>query len=89
VTARADGDDIVIQGCGGIPAGGAEIAVNLDHRIGMSFLVLGLATQNPVSIDDAAAIGTSLPGFVDLMNGIGTDISQTGLSEIGLPEIGA
>ena len=89
VTARADGDDIVIQGCGGIPAGGAEIAVNLDHRIGMSFLVLGLATQNPVSIDDAAAIGTSFPGFVDLMNGIGTDISQTGLSEIGLPEIGA
>jgi 3-phosphoshikimate 1-carboxyvinyltransferase len=60
----------------------------------MSFLVLGLATQNPVSIDDAAAIGTSFPGFVDLMNGIGTDvsqtgISQTGISEIGLPEIGA
>lgn len=78
VAARAEGDDIVIQGCGGPPAGGAEIAVNLDHRIGMSFLVLGLATQSPVSIDDAAAIGTSFPGFVDLMNGIGTELSEAG-----------
>lgn len=78
VAARAEDDDIVIQGCGGLPAGGAEIAVNLDHRIGMSFLVLGLATRNPVSIDDAAAIGTSFPGFVDLMNGLGTNISETG-----------
>ena len=77
VAVQADGDDIVIQGCGGMPEGGAEIAVNLDHRMGMSFLVLGLATQNPVSIDDAAAIGTSFPGFVDLMNGLGTDISAT------------
>ncbi|CAN0565791.1 unnamed protein product, partial [Laminaria digitata] len=78
VTVRADGDDIVIQGCGGLPDGGAEIAVNLDHRIGMSFLILGLATQHPVSIDDAASIGTSFPGFVDLMNGVGADISETG-----------
>ena len=78
VAAQADGDDIVIQGCGGMPEGGAEIAVNLDHRIGMSFLVFGLATQKPVTIDDAAAIGTSFPGFVDLMNGIGTDMSETG-----------
>jgi 3-phosphoshikimate 1-carboxyvinyltransferase len=79
VAAQADGDDIVIQGCGGAPEGGAEIAVNLDHRIGMSFLVLGLATQKPVTIDDAAAIGTSFPGFVDLMNGIGTAMSETGI----------
>jgi len=74
VAAKADGDDIVIQGCGGVPEGGCEIAVNFDHRIGMSFLVLGLASQNPVSIDDAAAIGTSFPGFVELMNGLGTQI---------------
>jgi 3-phosphoshikimate 1-carboxyvinyltransferase len=78
VAVQADGDDIVIRGCGGMPEGGAEIAVNLDHRIGMSFLVLGLATQKPVTIDDAAAIGTSFPGFVDLMNGIGTNMSETG-----------
>lgn len=78
VAVQADGDDIVIRGCGGMPAGGAEIAVNLDHRIGMSFLVLGLATQKPVTLDDAAAIGTSFPGFVDLMNGIGTNMSETG-----------
>ena len=76
VTAWAEGDDIVIQGSAGMPAGSAEIAINFDHRIGMSFLILGLATQNPVSIDDAAAIGTSFPGFVNLMNRIGADISE-------------
>lgn len=76
VAARADGDDIVIQGCGGPPPGGTEIAVNLDHRIAMAFLVLGMAAATPVSIDDAAAIGTSFPGFVELMNGIGGNIAK-------------
>ncbi len=76
VAVKADGDDIVIQGCGGLLEGGSEIAVNLDHRVAMSFLVLGVAAQQPISIDDAAAIGTSFPGFVELMNGIGMQISE-------------
>ena len=74
VTVAADGDDIVIQGCGGPIRGGAEIPVNLDHRIAMAFLVAGMASSAPVGIDDAAAIGTSFPGFVELMNGIGGNI---------------
>lgn len=76
VAAVADGDDIVIEGYGARPPGGAEIAVNLDHRIAMAFLVAGMATRGPVSIDDAGAIGTSFPGFVELMNGIGGNIGS-------------
>ena len=76
VAAAADGDDIVIGGYAARPPGGAEIAVNLDHRIAMAFLVAGMATRGPVSIDDAAAIGTSFPGFVELMNGIGGNIGS-------------
>ena len=71
VSARPDKDDIVIEGCGGPPAGSAEIATKLDHRMAMSFLVMGMGTQSPVVIDNAAAIGTSFPGFLDLMTGLG------------------
>lgn len=74
VDVRADGDDIVIEGCGGPPPGGALIPVNLDHRIAMSYLVLSLGAEKPVRIDDGAAIGTSFPGFIELMNGIGAEI---------------
>lgn len=61
----------------GAPLGGVRIAVKLDHRIGMSFLVLGMAARKPVEIDDAEAIGTSFPGFVDLMNGLGAMVTKT------------
>lgn len=74
VTVEADGDDIVIEGCGGPPPGDADIAVDLDHRIGMSFLVMGAVSQAAVRIDDAAAIGTSFPGFSELMTQIGMQI---------------
>ena len=74
VYVRAEGDDIVIRGDGTPPLGGAEIAVNLDHRIAMAFLVMGLAAQAPIKIDDAAAIGTSFPDFIELMIGLGGNI---------------
>lgn len=78
VGVRADGDDIVITGCGGPLPGGAEIPVELDHRIAMAFLVAGMVAKSPILIDDEAAIGTSFPGFVDLMNGIGGRIAPVG-----------
>ena len=53
------------------PAGGAMVATHLDHRIAMAFLVLGLASAEPVAVDDGAPIATSFPGFVALMNGLG------------------
>jgi 3-phosphoshikimate 1-carboxyvinyltransferase len=67
-------DTLTVRG-GGTPAGGVRIPVRLDHRIGMSFLVLGMAAKKPVEIDDAEAIGTSFPGFVELMNGLGAAIA--------------
>ena len=77
VVVRSGEDWMEVDGLAGPPKGGAEIAVDLDHRIAMSFLVLGCVTENPVVIDDADAIGTSFPGFVDLMNGLGTQIGAT------------
>jgi len=68
-------DSLTVRGGNGKkPAGGSLIAVKLDHRIGMSFLVLGLAAAKPITIDDGAAIDTSFPSFARLMNGIGAQI---------------
>lgn len=64
-----------IYGNGAPPKGGATIATHLDHRIAMSFLVLGMVAGESVSIDDAAAIATSFPGFVELMNTLGGAIA--------------
>jgi len=69
-------DRMVIQGCGGPPPGGGDIAANLDHRIAMSFMVLGLAAENPVTIDDVRTVETSFPGFIETMCGLGADISS-------------
>lgn len=77
VNVEVDGDTLIVRGSGQPPQGGADIPVELDHRIGMSFLVLGLATAEPVGIDDAAAIGTSFPDFVPLMTRLGGLISPT------------
>jgi len=76
VTVRSGEDWMEVDGTGAAPRGGATIAVDLDHRIAMSFLVLGSATSEPVAIDDAQAIATSFPGFAGLMNGLGTSIEE-------------
>lgn len=75
VRVEEEGDTMIVHGTGAPPPGGATIAVNLDHRIAMSFLVLGMAAQAPVAVDDAEAIETSFPGFEDLMNGLGARIA--------------
>lgn len=75
VRAVVEGDDLVVDGAGACPAGGATIATRLDHRIAMAFLVLGLATDRPVAIDDAGPIATSFPGFAALINGLGGAIA--------------
>ncbi|MBX3570238.1 MAG: 3-phosphoshikimate 1-carboxyvinyltransferase [Rhizobiaceae bacterium] len=59
---------------GGKGLGGGTVATHLDHRIAMSFLVMGLASQQPVSVDDATMIATSFPEFMDLMTGLGAEI---------------
>ncbi len=64
-------DSLTVRGRGVKPAGGARIETDLDHRIAMAFLVLGMAAERPVAIDDGSPIHTSFPGFVALMNGLG------------------
>jgi 3-phosphoshikimate 1-carboxyvinyltransferase len=73
VTAIPDGDALRIFGRGSV-RGGASIATNGDHRIAMAFLVLGLGAERPVEVDEAMMIGTSFPGFVEVMQALGADI---------------
>ncbi|HMQ39995.1 MAG TPA: 3-phosphoshikimate 1-carboxyvinyltransferase [Paracoccus sp. (in: a-proteobacteria)] len=67
-------DSMTVRGQGRIPGGGAPVETHLDHRIAMSFLVAGLAAEAPVTVDDGAAIATSFPDFVALMQGLGADL---------------
>ncbi|TIT21188.1 MAG: 3-phosphoshikimate 1-carboxyvinyltransferase [Mesorhizobium sp.] len=63
------------KGLGQHPNGqGTVVQTHLDHRIAMSFLVMGLATEKPVTIDDQAMIATSFPEFMGLMKGLGAEI---------------
>jgi 3-phosphoshikimate 1-carboxyvinyltransferase len=69
-------DRLVVHGTGGQVLGGGVIAANLDHRIAMAFLTLGLGAENPVCIDDGATIETSFPNFAALMQGVGAVIDE-------------
>ena len=66
-----DGDDLVVFGAGRPPAGGGFVQTHMDHRIAMPALVFGLATEQPVAVDDVSFIDTSFPGFVKLLNRAG------------------
>jgi 3-phosphoshikimate 1-carboxyvinyltransferase len=74
VRVAIEGDTLLVEGDGNPPPGGAWIASRLDHRIAMAFLILGLASREPIAIDDAAPIATSFPRFVELMAGLGADL---------------
>ena len=74
VIVEIEGDDLIVQGKPNV-SGGGEVATHMDHRIAMAALVMGLATDNPVRIDDSAFIATSFPGFVELMRARGADLS--------------
>ncbi len=70
-----DGDDLLVFGTGRPPAGGGSVVTHMDHRIAMPALVLGLATAQPVTVDDVSFIDTSFPGFVALLNQAGGAVS--------------
>ncbi|MFL4968502.1 MAG: 3-phosphoshikimate 1-carboxyvinyltransferase [Xanthobacteraceae bacterium] len=74
VEAEIAGDDLRVAGKGRA-AGGGRVATHMDHRIAMSALVMGLASEQPVGVDDAAFIATSFPGFVDLMRSLGANMA--------------
>ena len=73
VTAVADSNSLRIFGRGKV-RGGTSILTQGDHRIAMAFLALGLASEQPVEVDEAEMIGTSFPGFVEAMRSIGANI---------------
>ncbi len=73
VSHEIQGDDLIVHGKGRAPGGG-EVKTHMDHRIAMSFLMMGLASEKPVAIDDASFVATSFPDFVGLMRGVGADI---------------
>jgi 3-phosphoshikimate 1-carboxyvinyltransferase len=69
-------DGLVVRGNGPKSVrGGASIRSLGDHRVAMSFLVLGLGSKEPVIVDDADMIATSFPGFADYMQSLGADIT--------------
>jgi 3-phosphoshikimate 1-carboxyvinyltransferase len=76
VSAAIVGDTLMVDGFDGPCPGGAEIATHGDHRIAMSFLVLGLASRRPVTVDQADMIGTSFPGFAQLMASLDARIGE-------------
>ncbi|MFC4349200.1 3-phosphoshikimate 1-carboxyvinyltransferase [Kordiimonas lipolytica] len=67
-------DGIEIRGAGGKVKGGGIVATHLDHRIAMSFSVLGQMAESAITIDDAAPIQTSFPVFIDLLTGLGAGL---------------
>ena len=67
-------DDLIVHGKGRAPGGGI-VATHMDHRLAMSALMMGLGSEQPVGVDDAAFIATSFTGFVGLMRGLGGDLT--------------
>ncbi|MGJ4992954.1 3-phosphoshikimate 1-carboxyvinyltransferase [Bradyrhizobium sp. HKCCYLS3077] len=74
VKVEITGDDLIVEGRGHVPGGGL-VATHMDHRIAMSALVMGLASDKPVTVDDTAFIATSFPDFIPLMRKAGADFA--------------
>jgi 3-phosphoshikimate 1-carboxyvinyltransferase len=76
VTVEENPDSLIVEGRGGDGvAGGGAVATHMDHRIAMSFLVMGLASHTPVRVDDGGMIATSFPDFEGIMTRLGANIS--------------
>ena len=74
ISVEIEGDDLIVHGKGRA-AGGGLVKTHMDHRIAMSALVMGLASEKPVQVDDTAFIATSFPGFVEMMRRMGGELS--------------
>ena len=74
VKVEISGDDLIVEGKGHVPGGGL-VATHMDHRIAMSALVMGLAADQPVKVDDTAFIATSFPDFVPMMRSLGAEFA--------------
>jgi 3-phosphoshikimate 1-carboxyvinyltransferase len=74
IDALEEGDSLIVFGRHHPPYGGATVHTYYDHRIAMSFLIMGLVSQHPITVDDGRAIATSFPNFVPLMRNLGVSI---------------
>jgi 3-phosphoshikimate 1-carboxyvinyltransferase len=74
VKAEIVGNDLIVEGKGHVDGGGL-VATHMDHRIAMSALVMGLASDKPVKVDDTAFIATSFPDFIPMMRGLGAEFA--------------
>ncbi|MEM7044796.1 MAG: 3-phosphoshikimate 1-carboxyvinyltransferase [Pseudomonadota bacterium] len=74
VTVEMGEDSLIVEGSDGPPEGGCVIDAGHDHRIAMSFLILGCLSKKPIEVTGAETIDTSFPGFAELMNGLGARI---------------
>ena len=74
VKVEVAGDDLIVEGRGHVPGGGL-VATHMDHRIAMSALVMGLAADKPIKVDDTAFIATSFPDFIPMMRSLGAEFS--------------
>ena len=74
VKAEMGKDSLIVHGSGHSVEGGCTIETGFDHRIAMSFLIMGLSSRSPVAVDDAKTIATSFPDFAALMNRLGAKI---------------
>jgi 3-phosphoshikimate 1-carboxyvinyltransferase len=70
VSARVDGDTLIVAGGRGVKGGGT-VVTHMDHRIAMAFLILGLGAERPITVDDMTFVATSFPAFQSLMRGLG------------------
>jgi 3-phosphoshikimate 1-carboxyvinyltransferase len=73
IATRIDGDTLIVDGRGAA-RGGGTVVTHMDHRIAMAFLILGLGSDRPVTIDDITFVATSFPAFIGLMTGIGAKL---------------
>ena len=75
VEEHQDGMTVHGRGADGVPGGGT-VETHIDHRIAMSFLCMGLATKEPITVDDASPIATSFPQFERLMAELGAVLTR-------------
>jgi len=75
IEVKIDSNNLIINGSSRGPKGGGLVETNLDHRIAMSSIILGMVSDESIRIDDIETIKTSFPNFIELMKKLGARIS--------------
>ncbi len=76
-TVRVDGNTLTVDGARGLKGAGL-VSTHLDHRIAMAFLTAGLASNEPIIVDNSTMIATSFPEFRPIMETLGARFDEVG-----------